>query len=73
MASTEYPVAKFLVPDWGDKVKLWMSYRQSGYMGWRGVRQPYAGVNYIPPVRDFEFGYRNGDESVLKSGIIGYD
>jgi hypothetical protein len=26
---------------------------------WTGgpVRQPYAGANFIPPVRDYEFGY----------------
>jgi hypothetical protein len=34
------PVAKFIVPDWGDIV------------------HPYAGVNFIPTVRDYEFGYR---------------
>jgi hypothetical protein len=28
------PVAKFIVPEWGDN-----------------------GVNFIPPVRDYEFGY----------------
>jgi hypothetical protein len=24
----------------------------------RQVRQPYAGINFIPPVRIYEFGYR---------------
>jgi hypothetical protein len=24
----------------------------------RQVRQPYAGANFIPPFRDYEFGYR---------------
>ncbi len=37
----EKPVAKFLVPDWGDKVHL------GGQ-----VRQPYAVVDSILPVRE---------------------
>ncbi len=34
-------------PWWGDKVCSEIGL----------VRQPYAGVNFIPPVRDYEFGY----------------
>jgi hypothetical protein len=53
--SRNCPVAKFIVPEWGgggDKV-------DSGIpepMEPGGpVRQPYAGVNFIPPVRDSEY------------------
>jgi hypothetical protein len=51
------PVAKFIVPDWGNKVDsgIGLSYqpanaRRLGYVGWRRrpVRRPYTGVNYIP-------------------------
>jgi hypothetical protein len=31
--------------------------RQPMYPGGLVVRQPYAGVNFMPPVRDCEFGY----------------
>ncbi len=50
----ERSVAKFIVPDWGDKVNsgIGLSYRTA-----RPVRQPCAGVNYIPPVKDYEFSY----------------
>jgi len=44
-------VAKFIVPDCGDKVNsdIGLSYRPARlYMCWRSVRQPYAGVNYFP-------------------------
>jgi hypothetical protein len=50
-------VAKFIVPDLRDKV-------DSGRGLWylparlhRLVQQPYAGVNFVLPVRDYEFGY----------------
>ncbi len=40
-------VANFIVPDWGDKVDSGTG--PPGYIiGWRPVRQPYAGVNFIP-------------------------
>ncbi len=39
--------AKFIVPEWGIA---------SLFGG--PVRQPYAAVIFIPPVRDYEFGYR---------------
>jgi len=40
-------IAKFIVPDWGDKVDSGTGL--PGYIiGWRPVRQPYAGVNFIP-------------------------
>jgi hypothetical protein len=30
----------------------------TAYVAWRAcVGQPYAGVDFIPPVRDYEFGY----------------
>ncbi len=50
------PVAKLLVPDWGDKVNsdIGLSYRLHWLEG--RYNKPYAGVDYIPPVRDYEFG-----------------
>ncbi len=49
-------VAKFLAPDWGDKVDsgkgIVVPARQ---VTQAAVRRPYAGVNFIPPVRDYEF------------------
>ncbi len=47
------PGAIFLVPDLGDKVDsgIGLSSRPArcpGYIGWQaGIRQPYAGVNYM--------------------------
>ncbi len=47
------PVAKFIVPDWGDKVDsgIGLSYRPARQHLLAGrydlVRQPYAGFNYI--------------------------
>jgi hypothetical protein len=49
-------VAKFTVPDWGNsQLRQWVVVpaRQPG----GPVRQPNAGVDFIPPVRDYEFGY----------------
>jgi hypothetical protein len=47
------PVTKFIVPDWVvyivDSV-IGLSYRPASLC----LRQPYAGVNYIPAVRDYE-------------------
>jgi hypothetical protein len=46
-----YPVAKFIVPDWGDKVDsgIGLSYRPAKlHMVGRPVQQPYARVNYVP-------------------------
>ncbi len=57
-------VAEFMVPDWGDKVDygIGFSYRTAMPMQPGGlVRQPYAGVNFIPPVRDYELGYTGQD------------
>jgi len=50
------PVAKFLVLDWGDKVNsdIGLSYGLHWLEG--RYNKPYAGVDYIPPVRDYEFG-----------------
>ncbi len=45
------PVAKFIIPKWGI-CWLWQRVCSLG-----AVRQPYAGVNFIPPVKDYEFGY----------------
>jgi hypothetical protein len=48
-------VAEFIDPDWGDKVN-------SGPPAtWAGgpVRQPYAGVDFIPQSRIYEFGYKS--------------
>jgi hypothetical protein len=45
-------VAKFIVPDWRDKVNSGVGCRTSTRLqtteagGWLG--QPYAGINYIP-------------------------
>jgi hypothetical protein len=45
-------VAKFIVPDWRDKV-------DSGLCSLAGrCDNLYAEVNFIPPVRDYEFGHR---------------
>jgi hypothetical protein len=48
------PVAKFIVPDWEEKVDsgIGLSYRPAArLLGWP------AGVNYNqPPFRDYEFG-----------------
>ncbi len=43
-----YPLVKFLIPGWGDKVysRIGLSYRPT-IIG-RPVGQPYAEVNYIP-------------------------
>jgi hypothetical protein len=30
------------------------------------VRQPYAGVNFIPPVSDFEFDYTEISQKLIK-------
>jgi hypothetical protein len=56
------PVAKFMIFDWGDKVDSDSdsdSPTPPGYIGWQAVTTTsYAGVNFIPPFRDYEFGYR---------------
>jgi hypothetical protein len=46
------PVAKFLVPEMGDVADSGIV-GLPAYVAWRNrPRQPYAGVNFIPPVRD---------------------
>jgi hypothetical protein len=53
-------LAKFIVTEWGDTVDsgIGFSYRPASPMLPGGpVQQPYAGVNFILPVRDYEFGY----------------
>ncbi len=44
-----------------------------GYIGRRaGTTTLYAGVNYIPQVRDYEFGYRYiPEKSILPLFIVG--
>jgi hypothetical protein len=49
MADFDPAVSKCIVPDLG------CSTSPPGYVDWQ-VRQPYAGVDYIPPVRDYECG-----------------
>jgi hypothetical protein len=51
----ERPVAKFIVPDWGDKVDsgIGLSYRPARLLAGGSVQQRYDGVNFIPPVRDY--------------------
>ncbi len=43
--------AKFIVSDWGNKVNSGI-FGPLGYMAGGPVRQPYAGVNYIPPCQE---------------------
>jgi hypothetical protein len=46
-----FPEAKFLVPDWGYIVDsgIGLSYRSASlYIAWVALRQPNAGVDYIP-------------------------
>jgi hypothetical protein len=45
------PGAKFIVPDWGDKVN-------SGDIGWGAGTTTLCRSQLYPPVRDYEFGYR---------------
>jgi hypothetical protein len=55
-----HTVAEFIVPDWGIKLTPAKGYRTGphGYIGLQaGTTTLYAGVNFIPPVRDHEFGY----------------
>jgi hypothetical protein len=55
-------VAKFIVPDWGDKVDsdIGLFYRPGSLHRLPGrYGHPYVKVNFIPPVRDYEFGYRS--------------
>ncbi len=55
------PVAKFIVPDWGVKVDFGVGllYRPTRIHTHAGgpVRQAYAIVDFIAPVRDYEFSY----------------
>ncbi len=65
----DYAVAKFIVSDWGNKVDsgIGLSYRPATLHRLAGrydnpmpaLQQSYAGVNYIPPVRDYKFGHWN--------------
>ncbi len=50
--------AKFVVPYWGIKSTMAKGYRAGppAYVAWRaGTRQPYAIVNFIPLVMDYEY------------------
>jgi hypothetical protein len=64
--------AQFKVPGWGDKVDYGLGCRTgpSGYIGWQSVRQTYAIVDFIPPVRDYEFGYRTTSWTYRKRGML---
>ncbi len=57
----QHPVAKFIVPDWRDKVDsgTWFSYpaRQATYVGWWAGKTTLCRSQLYPPVRDYEFGY----------------
>ncbi len=52
-------VAKFIVPDWG--IQWTMAYRPAGLCSPGGLydkyRQPYDKVDFIFPVRDYEFAF----------------
>jgi hypothetical protein len=48
------PVAIFKVPDWG--IQLTSA---------SGCRPPFARIDFIPPVRDYEFGYRTAEKIIL--------
>ncbi len=55
-------VAKFIVHDWGDswlRDRVIVPARQAKQAGGPIRQPPRAEVNIIPPVRDYEFGYRN--------------
>jgi hypothetical protein len=49
-------VDKFIAPDWGDKVNsgIRLLYQHERLHGLAGR---YAGVNFIPPVMDSEYGF----------------
>ncbi len=59
-----FPVSKLIVPDggvhltpaWGCRIPA----RQPLQPGGRYDNPPYARVDFILPVRDYEFGYRSG-------------
>ncbi len=52
-------VDEFIVPDWGEKVNSGLGWQTGppGNLAGGPVRQPYAGVDFIPPVRNYEFCY----------------
>jgi hypothetical protein len=55
-----YPVAKFIVSDWGDKVDSGrgLSYRPARlHIGWQAGKTPLCRSQLYPPVSDYEFGY----------------
>jgi hypothetical protein len=64
--------AKFIVAEWGIQLTPTKGCRPGlpAYVACDGpIRQPYAGVNFIPPVSDYEFGQgrsRNSDHVHLK-------
>jgi hypothetical protein len=63
-----YPVAEFIVPDWGGYSRLQHrvvvpACQPLQYKAWS------AGVNFIHPVRDYEFGHRI--ETLRKSETVG--
>jgi hypothetical protein len=54
-----------LTPAWGCRTDL------PTYVALRPSTKPYAGVNFIPSVRDYEFGYRLYDCLWINSAING--
>jgi hypothetical protein len=54
------PVAKFIVPGWGDKVNsgIGLSPGPTGYIGWRTGTTTLSRSQLYTPVRDFEFVYK---------------
>jgi hypothetical protein len=53
-----HSVAKFIVPEWGDKVDsgTGLSYRPANLSSLAARYNPMP-ESFIPPVRDYEFGY----------------
>ncbi len=56
-----------------------LSYRPTiAYVACQADTQPYAGVDFIPPVKDYEFGHnwhfqQNRHNIVLKEGMVRWD
>jgi hypothetical protein len=58
-----FPVAKFIIPYWGDKVDYGICLYGPASLTC-GSTTPYAIVNFIPPVRDYEYSlWLNTDNS----------
>ncbi len=77
---TPDPLAKFIVPDREDVVDagIRLSYRllvyivyASLHIGRRVGTTALSGVNFIPPVRDYAFGYRTYGGYHRFTGVVG--